>query len=294
MYWTPGKMLAFQRRLTTGGPTFATLGATNTLPPRWLRLDRAGDTFTAYQSVDAVNWVFVGTDTIVMPPTVHIGMAAASMHTQKITLATFDSASVTPGPPTPPVLPPTLPPLPDGWSSADIGSVGFTGGTTFDPVSSTFSVKGAGNDVWGTADAFQYAYRVLNGDGFMFARLKSLQNTSSSAKAGVMIRESLAPGSANAFMLVTQGKGTDFQRRQATGAVTVNQVGTLAKAPLWVGLQRYGDTFYAYQSADGATWTLIGTDTIPMGTSVYIGLAATSHNLLATTVGAFDSVWGSW
>src|SRR6185295_18485992 len=102
MYWTPGKMLVFQRRQTTGTPTFATLGAINTVAPRWLRLDRAGDTFTAYQSVDGVNWIFVGSDSIGMPPTVQIGLAAASMHTQKTALATFDNVTVTPGTPTPP------------------------------------------------------------------------------------------------------------------------------------------------------------------------------------------------
>ena len=294
MYWTPGKMLAFQRRLTTGTSTFATLGAINTVAPRWLRLDRAGDTFTAYQSADGVNWMFVGSDTIVMPPDVQIGLAASSMNVQKTALATFDNVTVTPGTPTPPVPPPAPPVLPDGWSAQDIGAVGFTGGTSFDAAASAFAVKGAGDDVWGTADAFGYAYRTLNGDGFIVARLKSLQNTSTSAKAGVMIRETLTPGSANAFMVVTQGKGTDFQRRLTTAGATVNQVGTLDKAPFWVKLERIGDTFNAYQSPDGATWTLVGTDTIPMATSVYIGLAVVSHNVLAATAATFDFVSGNW
>jgi len=238
--------------------------------------------------------VFAGRDTIVMAATVQIGLAAASMNAQKLTLATFDGVAVTPGTPTPPVDPPSSTPLPTGWSAADVGSVGFSGQTTFDQLSSTFAVKGAGNDIWGAADAFQYAYRVLAGDGFMVARVRSLQNTSSSAKAGVMIRESLAPDSSNAVMLVTQGKGTSFQRRQTTGGTTVAQVGTLDKAPCWVKLERIGDTFNAYQSLDGAAWTLIGSDTIPMATTVYIGLATTSHNLMATAVGAFDFVSGSW
>jgi len=95
-------------------------------------------------------------------------------------------------------------------------------------------------------------------------------------------------------MLVTQGKGTDFQRRQTAGAATLNQVGTLNKAPYWVKLERIGDVFNAYQSADGATWTMVGTDTIVMGPTVYIGLAAVSHNVLATTTGVFDFVSGSW
>src|SRR5204862_1406946 len=108
-------------------------------------------------------------------------------------------------------------------------------------------VKGAGSDVWGTADTFQYSYRALNGDGFIVARVRSLQNTSSSAKAGVMIRETLTAGSANAFMAVTQGKGTDFQRRITTGGTTGNQVGSLNKAPFWVKLERIGNVFNAYQ-----------------------------------------------
>jgi phosphatidylserine/phosphatidylglycerophosphate/cardiolipin synthase-like enzyme/regulation of enolase protein 1 (concanavalin A-like superfamily) len=295
MYWAAGKVLAFQRRPTTGATTFATLGASNVLAPRWVRLDRAGDVFTAYHSIDGLTWVYVGSDTIPMGATVSIGLAAASANPTRTATAAFDSVTVTPGTPTPPVPPPPPPSLPDGWSDAGIGAVGFTGGTSFDVPSGTFTVKGAGNDVWGTADAFHYAYRALNGDGFIVARLRSLQNTSSSAKAGVMIRESLAAGAANAFMLVTQGKGTDFQRRQATGAQTVNQVGTAtAKAPYWVKLERIGNTFNAYESLDGATWTLIGTDAIPMGTSVYIGLAAVSHNVMATTAAAFDFVSGSW
>jgi hypothetical protein len=155
-------------------------------------------------------------------------------------------------------------------------------------------VKAAGNDVWGTADAFHFAYRSLTGDGFIVARVRSLQNTSTSAKAGVMIRDALQPGAANAYMLVSQGKGTDFQRRPTTGAATLNQVGTLDKAPYWLKLERIGNVFNAYQSADGVTWTIAGSDTIVMGPTVYIGVAAVSHNVMATTTGVFDFVSGSW
>ena len=295
MYWAPGKVTAFQRRLAAGGPTFATLGSSNVLAPRWVRLDRAGATFTAYQSVDGVNWSYVGSDTIAMASTVLVGLGGASASPLKTSTSTFDNVSIAPGTPTPPVPPPTPPPLPDGWTHQEIGAVGFTGDTAFDAATGSLIVKGAGNDVWGSADAFHFAYRVMNGDGFIVARVRSLQNTSTSAKAGVMIRESLSPNAANAFMLVTQGKGTDFQRRQATGGLTVNQVGTpAAKAPYWVKLERIGDTFNAYESADGATWTLIGTDTITMATSVYVGLAAVSHNVMTPAAATFDFVGGSW
>jgi hypothetical protein len=109
-----------------------------------------------------------------------------------------------------------------------------------------------------------------------------------------MIRETLAPAAANAYMAITQGKGTDFQRRLTTGGTTVNQVGSLDKAPFWVKLERIGDAFNAYQSPDGAMWTLVGSETIPMATSVYVGLAAVSHNVMQGSAGACDFVSGSW
>jgi hypothetical protein len=55
-------------------------------------------------------------------------------------------------------------------------------------------------------------------------------------------------------------------------------------------IDRAGDVFTAYQSPVGATWTLVGTDTIPMGGTVYIGLGVSSHTTSATATGVFDNV----
>ena len=55
-------------------------------------------------------------------------------------------------------------------------------------------------------------------------------------------------------------------------------------------LQRNGNLFSAYESADGVNWTLVGTDTIAMGTTVYVGLAVTSHTTGAAATCTFDNV----
>jgi hypothetical protein len=52
-----------------------------------------------------------------------------------------------------------------------------------------FTIAGAGADVWGTSDAFQFAYRRLDGDGAIVARVTSLDSMSSWTKAGVMISD---------------------------------------------------------------------------------------------------------
>jgi hypothetical protein len=60
-----------------------------------------------------------------------------------------------------------------------------------------------------------------------------------------------------------------------------------------VRLVRSGNTFTAYASPDGSTWTFVGTDTIPMAASVYIGLVVTSHNNTVIDTAMVDSVRGS-
>ena len=62
---------------------------------------------------------------------------------------------------------------------------------------------------------------------------------------------------------------------------------------------RSGSTFSGYSSPDGTTWTLVGSDTVSMGSSVYVGLAVTSHNDSALCTGVMSNVsapaaTGSW
>ena len=155
----------------------------------------------------------------------------------------------------------------------------------------TFSVTGSGADVWGTADAFHYAYTSLTGDGTIVARVATIQQGINSwVKAGVMIRESLAAGSPHAFMLGSASKGMAFQRRAIANDISASTAGSLSAAPRWVKLQRNGNLFSAYESADGVTWTLVGTDSITMGTTVFVGLAVTSHATGAAATCTFDNV----
>ncbi|GCE13499.1 sugar-binding protein [Tengunoibacter tsumagoiensis] len=183
--------------------------------------------------------------------------------------------------------------LPSPWQNQDIGSVGLAGSATAN--NGSFTVKGSGNDIWDTADAFQYAYQPLNGDGTIVARIDSQQNTDGWAKAGVMIRESLSATSTHALMALTPGNGTVFQRRTSTGGGSSSTAGATATAPSWVKLQRAGNTFTGALSSDGSNWTVVGSDTISMATNVYVGLAVTAHNnsVLNTTTFSQVSVTGS-
>jgi phosphatidylserine/phosphatidylglycerophosphate/cardiolipin synthase-like enzyme len=178
--------------------------------------------------------------------------------------------------------------LPSGWSTSDVGSTGAAGSASYS--NGTFTVTGAGADVWGTADAFRYAYTTLAGDGSIVARVASVQYTAAWAKAGVMVRGSLSSSSAHAFMLVSAGKGVAFQRRTAGGGTSTSTAGSLSTAPRWVKLTRTGSTLTAYESADGNTWQKIGSDTIALGSTAYIGLAVSSHVNGVLCTATFDHV----
>ena len=164
--------------------------------------------------------------------------------------------------------------LPSGWSTKDVGAVAAAGAAT--SVNNIFTVEGSGSDVWGTADEFRFVYRQLNGDGSIVSQVSAIDNVSAWVKAGVMMRESLNANSRHAFVLVSPGKGLAFQRRTSTGGSTTNTA-TSGAAPYYVKLSRSGSTFKAQKSKDGVTWTTVASQSISMASTIYVGMAVSSH-----------------
>ena len=167
-------------------------------------------------------------------------------------------------------------PLPAGWDTQDVGLVGWAGYAGYDAGSGTFAVGGSGGDIGGSADGFRFVYQTLSGNGSITARVTAVEDTSPSAKAGVMIRESLARDARHASMAL-RPSGIQFLRRTAAGGGTFTTSASGQAAPYWVRLARSGNSFFGYRSADGVTWTLQGSTTIDMGPTVFVGLAVTSR-----------------
>jgi tripartite motif-containing protein 71 len=178
--------------------------------------------------------------------------------------------------------------LPTPWLTQDIGSVGLAGSASY--ANGVFTLKGAGADIWGTADAFRFVYKVMSGDGQIVARVASLQNTNTYAKGGVMFRESLAANSKHAMMDVRPSGGAEFSRRTTTGGSTSATTRSGVAAPYWVRLVRSGSTFTGSVSSDGVNWVQVGSASISMGSSVYVGLIVNSHSSSALCTATIDGV----
>ena len=163
----------------------------------------------------------------------------------------------------------------------------------------TIIMGGGGADIWGTADQFRFAGKRLTGNGTIVAKVESLVDTDPWVKVGVMIRESLEPGSRFAAVYATPGNGVRYQARLVTGSAATSDtaVATPAqialRAPVWVKIERTETTFNGFYSTDGVQWTAMSWNpqTINMtAASVYIGLAVTSHNVNALTTAEFSNV----
>jgi regulation of enolase protein 1 (concanavalin A-like superfamily) len=148
----------------------------------------------------------------------------------------------------------------------------------------------AGADIWNMADQFHFAYKRLSGVGSITARVVSVSNTDPWAKAGVMIRQTLEPGSVNTMIAVTPDNGVTFQSRSTTDAASVSTTQAGITAPQWVRLTRSGNTFTGEYSANGNTWTTLGSVDMAMLPDTYIGLCVTSHNVNATCTAEFSNV----
>ena len=178
------------------------------------------------------------------------------------------------------------------------GNPASVGSFTEAPVG-TYTITASGTDIWDEADEFHFAYKTLTGVGSIVAQVLSVDNTDPWAKAGVMFRDTLEPGSKFAAVYITPGSGCRFQARldtdvaatSDTSVVTSEQ--TAITAPYWIKLERdFAGNFRGYYSSNGSTWQQMswGAQNISMGSNIYIGLAVTSHNAAATCEGKFSNV----
>lgn len=280
LFASPGKGLAFQRRTVDGGASVSTPGPLLKAPV-WVRLTRQGNVIAAYyRKAIADPWTKIGDQTLSgIATNLMVGLAVSSHVANTAATATFSQVR--------------LAPL-AVWAGTPVGNVGAQYSTD----GTVFNVIGRGNDFWGTADQGYYVWTPLDGDGTITARVLSIQNTNAWAKAGVMIRESLAANSRQVDMIVSPSKGVTMQYRSDPGGQTFSVTksnwasGPIpGTAPGWVRLTRRNFSFAGEWSTDGMNWTRIGdTGQIGMQAKIYIGLAVTSHNVTVNATGVFDDV----
>ncbi|MFA6175236.1 MAG: RHS repeat-associated core domain-containing protein [Phycisphaerae bacterium] len=174
-------------------------------------------------------------------------------------------------------------PVLGSWMGQDIGPVGVTGNFSYNSATGTYTVNGAGTGMGGGADSFHFVSSSSDGDCEITAHVDSLGSQSPYSFAGLMIRESTDPMAKNAFISVSSAHGIKFSVRKNTAGNTIKSLGTSQAAPAWLRLLKVGSTVVGYTSNDGASWTMIGWETVEMSNKYFAGMAVSSTVSNVTT-----------
>ncbi|MDO1447665.1 PA14 domain-containing protein [Rhodocytophaga aerolata] len=82
----------FMWRQESSSPGYKSVPGT---APRWLKLERNGNSFTSSYSSDGVNWTAIGQTTINMGSDIYVGLALTSQNSSSFNTATFSNVSIT-------------------------------------------------------------------------------------------------------------------------------------------------------------------------------------------------------
>lgn len=140
-------------------------------------------------------------------------------------------------PPLPLPGPPPNPALPDAWETMDVGNPGLHGSVSFD-AGSAFTLWGSGRPNDDQTDAFRFVYQPLSGQGIIEATIQSHATFATCAKAGIMLREHLALGSAHLSIGISPQDGLFVRKREYNFNHTELLKKARAKPPYRLRLQR--------------------------------------------------------
>jgi regulation of enolase protein 1 (concanavalin A-like superfamily) len=176
------------------------------------------------------------------------------------------------------------------YASQNIGSPPFA--TVITGGGNGYDISASGADIGGTSDQFGFGFQTRTGNFDVAARVAGLSPSDVWAKAGLMARETLEPGSRFAAALATPGmNGSFMEARDPAGATSLRLGSFPANYPeTWVRLQRTGDVFNAYASLDGRGWALLGSVPIAMPAQIYFGFSVCSHSGQQPTLASFRDI----
>ena len=281
---TPNNGCCFQWRSETGGLTKSQPLSREALAPHWVRLVRTGRWVSGFHSADGIKWVHAMTLAIPMEKA-HIGLAVCSHEAGMLCTAQFENVRVNDF---------SNVELPSGLRTTDVGMVAVPGATAYKK--GVYVLTTSGLDIWGAHDSFRFVYARKAGDFDVRARVAALAKSDNWAKAGLMVRSSMDPGSVNATVVVSAERGILFSHRPQPDARTKQAGKGFGRCPnAWVRLTRKGQTIRVYCATDGegTQFEEIGQPvSIPAGRPVYVGLCASSHRAEARTVAEFQNVEG--
>jgi hypothetical protein len=161
---------------------------------------------------------------------------------------------------------------------SEVGAVQRPGATVFDQGRGEYRVTGGGENIWGAADAFHYAWQRANESVDLSATVRFVGSGSHEhRKAGLMVRASL-DADAPYVNATVHGDGLiSLQYREMPGGETREVKASLSAVPASLRLTRRGDVFTLFAARPGDPLEEAGSVSLELSEPVYAGLAVCSH-----------------
>ncbi len=175
-------------------------------------------------------------------------------------------------------------------NSGDIGNPAIKGSTEFSD--GQYRITGAGVNIWGKQDQFQYVWREITGNFTVLATMRFLGEGAEHRKAGIMVRQSIDPDATYADVLIHGSGMPGLQWRSKPGENT-NTFDLPIDGPggtFKVKLVRAGVKIYMSIGRDGAEPQKIANTEVSFHDPVLVGLVVCSHQADAATTVLFSDV----
>lgn len=176
----------------------------------------------------------------------------------------------------------------EGWYSSMIGPRNAADNAEYN--AGVFKLTDQGSDIWFSSDKAVFIMRPAIGDFDLSVRVLTMPAISQWTKGGLIVRAGTAAERMNVAVLMKQDGVIAHQRRSMNKSETSAIKTDVLKIPQWLKIERRGEKFTTFHSADGQKWTEIGSDTLKMHPHTVVGLVVTSHEVTKPATAEFDNL----
>jgi len=175
---------------------------------------------------------------------------------------------------------------------SDVGDVLHPGSAEYDAASKTYTLSGAGENMWFAKDEFHFVWKKISAEDLsLTANISILSAGGNDHRKGVlMIRQSL-DGDDVYVDAARHGEGlTSLQFREKRGAIT-HEIESNVSGPARLKIEKRGNRFYMFVSGEGGRLEFAGGSAwVELRVPFYVGLGICAHDKNAVEKAAFSDV----
>ncbi len=171
-----------------------------------------------------------------------------------------------------------------------VGNPSQKGTSSYRPMEQTYQLEGASGNMWFEHDDFHFLWKKMKGDFILTAQVAFLSpGADPHRKVGWMVRHSLEANSPHANGVVHGDGLTSLQFRATPGGETEEVKTALTNADV-IQLERKGTEYIFSAARWGEPLSMVGSQKLPLGDEVYVGIFLCSHNEQAVEKALFKNV----